>query len=93
MVCGKEEELGAPMRSGVTPRHDIDANVMFVEMEQKDFLGECPMYVCVKTCCCDCDFLAAGERLAPRLFWALLCLVTRLTPVSFQPTQAADALP
>jgi hypothetical protein len=47
MVCGNEEELGAPIGSAGNPRHDVDANLMLVqfalEFPQVFALGECPV--------------------------------------------------
>ena len=31
MVCGNEEESGAPIDSAGSPWHDVDADIMFVE--------------------------------------------------------------
>ena len=42
MVCGNQEELGAHIRRVVSPRLDIDVDMIFLEFTQIFASGECP---------------------------------------------------
>ena len=44
MVCGNEEELGAHIGRVVSPRLDLDADMIFLEVPQIFALGQCHEY-------------------------------------------------